>query len=253
MEPGRRGRSDDEGWLAQEALSAAEQRDRLAGDAELVEALRRDGFAGPAWDYFANELARYGLAVIRKWIRTGQIDGKCAEKGLRTKPLPPQTAADETAVASIADETVAEALVVFRDNVLARGVWDPAKGASLNTFFIGQCLLRYRNAAARWLRQQHDEVPTDPHEDLLRAATPGRAIPAVEDDVVRSMTAELILRGAANERAARTLALDAYGYTHAEIAEDLGATEAAVAAILKRERERARRAHSPRPAAEGSN
>jgi hypothetical protein len=216
-------------------LSAAERRSRLAGDAELVEELRRDGFAGPQWDYFANELARYGLAVIRAWIRKGDIDGKCAEKGFHTTPLPPEMCSDEVAVGSIADETVAEALVAFRDDILARGVWDPDKGASLRTFFIGQCLLQYRNAASRWLRQQHDETPIDPHDQVLRTAIPGRAIPDVEDDVVRSMTVELILRGAVNERAARALALDACGYSRAEIAADLGTTEVAVAAILKQQ------------------
>lgn len=242
-EPGER---FEDAWLGDPAESPAEHAERLAADSDLYESLRAEGFAGPGWDYFANELARYGLAVIGAWIHRGQIGGKCAARGIRTTPLDPSVAGDRTAVASIANETVAEALVSFRDDVLARGKWDPVMGASLRTFFIGACLRRYPNAAARWARQQrHPEQPENP-TDLMARVEPGAGLPPVEDDVIRSLTAQEILRGATNERAARTLALTACGYTRAEIAADLGISEDSVASILKRERARARTARNPR-------
>lgn len=233
----------EDAWLNDGGESPDEQRARLAADADLFESLRADGFTGPGWDYFANELARYGLAVISAWIRKGLIHTRCGARGIRATRLDPAVAGDRTAVASIANETVAEALVMFRDDVLARGKWDPAKGASLRTYFIGACLLRYPNAATGWVRQHHHPEQSDDPTVLMARIEPGAALPPVEDDVIRSLTAQEILRGATNERAARTLALDACGYARAEIAADLGISEASVASILKRERARARAAH----------
>ena len=63
-----------ESWLTGESLSELERLERLAGDAELFAALEQQGFAGPDWDYFADVLARYGLAVIRGWMRRGLIE-----------------------------------------------------------------------------------------------------------------------------------------------------------------------------------
>ncbi len=227
-------------WLASQHLSHEERLERLAHDADLVSDLRRDNFIGEDWDLFSNELARYGMAVIGGWMRHGLIATRFAQRKVTAVPLPQAAQRDPAAIASITNETVAQALVRFRDNVLIPGVWDPNKGASVRTFFIGQCMWNYNNAVRRWT---NNDLPTanleDPNDAFDDVEVAGR-LTAVEDDVVRSVTAEVLLRGASSQRAARALAMDACRYTNPEIAADLGMTVDAVASLLKRERRRLR-------------
>jgi DNA-directed RNA polymerase specialized sigma24 family protein len=65
-------------------------------------------------------------------------------------------------VNDLASETVARAYANFRDYVLPKGIWNPAKGASLTTFFIGQCLFRYPNVLRRHIRQVRRDRPLRP-------------------------------------------------------------------------------------------
>lgn len=227
-------------WLTREFESEATGLERLAGDAELLLSLQQVGFSGPEWDYFANELARYGLAVIKGWMKRGLIESRCAEKRIPVRRLTWDVLHDESAITAIADETVAEAIDRFRHEALMGGIWDPGKGASLRTFFIGQCLLRYGNVLSRWYRHELPTANAAAPDELFAVAEALGGLTPVEDDVIRSQTAEIVLRGASSERAARALALNAYGYTNAEIAAIIGATESAVANLLKRERARLR-------------
>ncbi|MGY4647825.1 hypothetical protein [Mycobacterium sp. URHB0021] len=80
--------------------------------------------AGP-WDRFARELARYGLGLLRAWIRRGTIYGKAKALtgyGLgRIEGWPdPQTADD------LAANTVVTAMEYFRDKVLKTHRWQSA-------------------------------------------------------------------------------------------------------------------------------
>lgn len=45
---------------------------------------------------------------------------------------------------------MAKALDRFRADVLLAKKWDYRKGASLRTYFIGQCLIRFANIYRRW-------------------------------------------------------------------------------------------------------
>jgi hypothetical protein len=228
-------------WLRYEHLPPEERAGRLAGDLELFEDLRRQGFDGEDWEFFVNELARYGLAIIRGWIRSDLIGARCAEKRIVVPALPHQVRDDRAAVDEIAIETVAEALVYFREEVLIPGVWDPAKGASLKTFFIGQCMKRYANVARHWLT--HDLAPRREVLTDERTVLDVGRITGVEDDVVRSLTAQRVLQGVDNPRAARALVMDALGYSNAEIAQDLGTTLDGASSLIKRARAAVRRQH----------
>lgn len=244
---GRAGRSPHrrsavlEAWLRHEHLPPAERAERLLGDADLVQSLREQGFEGEEWNVFVDELARYGLAIIGGWLRHGLMVAKCAEKKITVPALPDTVRDDPDAIDEIATETVAEAIVHFRDDVLVPGVWDPTKGAALKTFFIGQCMKRYANVARRWLnhdlRPRH-EIVTDEWALLDSERTAG-----VEDDVLQSVTAQRILEGVSNPRAARALVMDALGYTNADIARDLGTTLDGASSLIKRARADLRRQH----------
>lgn len=239
--PTRRSDRAVEVWLRSEHLSKEERLERLANDADLVADLRADGFTGQDWEFFANELARYGVAVISGWMRRGIITSKCAEKRIKVKSLPDSVRGDVSAVQAIAGETVAVALDHFREEVLIPGAWNSAKGASLRTFFIGQCLRRYGNILQSWLNHELPVGYFDDPEGEFDTIEAGRRLNTVEDDAIRTVAAQVVLRGASSTRAARALAMDACQYSNAEIASDLGMTVSAVQSLLKRERARLRR------------
>jgi len=230
---GNRGPSALEVWLQTENLSTGERLDRLAGDADLVASLREQGFEGADWEFVVNELVKYGIAVIGGWVRRGAMKGKCAEKRIHVPEVPDHIRSDAEALDDITSETVAEAVVYFRDDVLVPGVWDPQKGAALKTFFIGQCMKRYANVLRRIVGEQKPrrEASTDDNEIL----DTGRIV-GVEDDAVQHLMAQQVLRGVTNLRQARALALDACNFTNAEIAEDMGTSLDGVSSLIKRGR-----------------
>src|SRR5829696_6136984 len=116
--------------------------DRLAADFDLVTTFGLQGFEGADWDIFEEELAKYGLAVIGGWTRRGVIFGKYFERGFGGLPEPFRDFRDDE-VDELALETVGKGLYHFQRDVLRRQRWDYRKGASLRTYFIGQCLSRF--------------------------------------------------------------------------------------------------------------
>jgi hypothetical protein len=153
-------------WLQEyDRTEEARQLDRLVADQDLVTRLGLQGFQGPEYDVFATELAKYGLAVIRGWLFRRVIFAKCRERGFGGLPEPPADALrDRDTVEELACETVAVALVHFRDDVLLVGRWVSSGGATLKTYFIGQCLIRFPNVYRRWLREVPREPAVDPHQ-----------------------------------------------------------------------------------------
>lgn len=226
-------------WLLPENLSAEERVDRLTADAILIKGLRAQGFQGADWDELANELARYGCAVIGAWIHRDQIQRECAKKRIPAPALPGALREDAQAISSVTDEIVARASVAFRDDVLLPGIWDPQRGASVKTFFVGQCLKHYANAVRYWERH---EAPTprlaDPELELSLLDSGWRG--SVEHDVLLSVAVYAAVQGASSARAAQILTMEAAGYSYGEIADCLGTTVNAVKSILKRERARMR-------------
>lgn len=108
-------------WLADDEFDqAAEHLRRLGGDAELLLNLQLDGFAAAVWEPVAQELARYGHAVLCSWTRRRLIFGKVKHRTSYGLPLLDGWPDDETA-ADIATETVVAALNYFRDKVLQPG------------------------------------------------------------------------------------------------------------------------------------
>ncbi len=79
----------------------------------------------------------------------------------------------------MAGEVVTVALAPFRDEVLLPGLWDPAKGASLTTYFVGQCILRFPNVYRSWLA--HLEEYRLHGEEVLHEQ---RGDWAIEDEVI---------------------------------------------------------------------
>jgi len=203
--------------------------DQLTAEAELIDRIMFAGYAGPEWERLRRALAEYGLVVCRAWIGNGQIFLECAKKriaGLRRDPRLPGDAED------VAVETVIAALTYFRERVLIPRVWDPGRGASLKTFFVGACVLHFRNAYRSWRRQQNRfgvfyDVDTAIVGDRRPASRPDRAAAVtlllhdVDDPIVRQFGVYL-----------------AQGYTQGEIAELMNLDLDALRSRLERYRRR---------------
>lgn len=131
--------------------SQDEHLERLRADVDAVLTLQLSDFADEAWAPLAEALAEYGFGVMRAWIASGQIFRELARGRDFAKASPPLAAwLTKDEAESIAGEVVTLALRAFKDDVLAKGVWDARRGASLSTFFVGQCKLQFPNVYRRW-------------------------------------------------------------------------------------------------------
>jgi DNA-directed RNA polymerase specialized sigma24 family protein len=206
--------------------------DSPAADEALIDALRQANFQGPIWERFAQELARYGLPIVKSWIASLKMFTKCANKDVRC-PGPPRNAQrlpDDDA-SEMANEIIARALNKFRDKILRPGRWSPQGGASLKVMFVTQCIFQFPNVYRHWL-VENKQLPLDDFEDL-------DVIEAPEGDpaglvIVRGEIAHALEHYVKDARTAQVLLLRALQYTAKESAEILGTTERAIDGVLQR-------------------
>lgn len=234
----------------EQAEAARARLERLAGDEALVARLRGDGFAGRRYALFTAALAGYGLPVTIALIRRGEIFTLVAGRNraveasadLREHLAGPRGRDDREELAS---ETVAVALRRFRQDVLLPGRWSTEGGATLNTFFVGACLLAFPNVFRAWRKHEYEprrhlwalpELPVDTGpsrtaatEDPAMAATNhallADALALATDDRVRQAVFELAVLG---------------GREYQEMAADLDMSEDALKQALSRYRRRVR-------------
>jgi RNA polymerase sigma factor (sigma-70 family) len=239
--PARRtsGRKND---LQASKEDAAEKLKRLEGDKNLVVALRERNFDGAHYVYFTTVLAQYGVAVLRAWIRDGKIHQKVRDKGFGSLPPEPWFGAlrdDPETAMELALETVAQALNVFRDKVLVPGRWNPEGGASLKTFFVGQCCMQFGNVYRAWhaqaSRDRYIDTAEDSALDVFADFVEGQERKAVQRDLV-----ERILGQIKDERARTAFYLKAiHGLTYEEIARKMGISSKALEHLISRARAQA--------------
>lgn len=226
-----------EAWLVEAGKAElADNVDRMAGDVNLVTDLALQGYQGPLWDYFSNELAKYGYAVISSWIGRAMIFERCKSKGFGGLPaIDRPFTADENE--ELTNETVAKALKHFRTDVLMKRKWDHTRGATLRTYFIGQCLMRFPNIYRRWLAGENRNrfLVIDEAEVLEPFAGTSKG---PEAQAVAGVTASGAMSTVKNPRVRKVMHLRAEDWTHAEIADLLGITEKAVERMLANERAR---------------
>lgn len=237
VQPGS-GEAVQDAWLADyDHIDAARSIDRLAADQDLITSLGLQGYKGPDYDVFETELAKYGIAVIGGWIRRGLIFAKCKQRGLGGLPAPlGDELRDQDTISELTGETVAKALVHFRSDVLLRGRWVSNRGATLKTFFIGQCLIRFANVYRAWHNsEQRKHTPLDP-QDAFELGDQQQDGP--EDRVIDLREVERGLRYVKDERLKTALVLMAAGHTQAEAARRLGVTEKTVERMVANHRDR---------------
>jgi DNA-directed RNA polymerase specialized sigma24 family protein len=220
----------DDPYLTEFAGTAASRRlEGLAADGELLDVLLRQGYRGRDWIVFSRALAEYGYQVIFAWCLSGKILIECARKGFGVARKPPRPI-DRDDASELAAETVAASLVYFRDRVLVPRIWEPARGASLKTFFVGACVLMFANVYRQWRLENAPLVFKEGDPDLS-STIPASA--AFACDLHR-------LLGGVGVRDRDLLKLAALGFTQVEMAELLGTTRKAVERRLERLRNRLR-------------
>jgi RNA polymerase sigma factor (sigma-70 family) len=221
------------------AFKGSDHVDRLQADYELVVALGFRNFQGPEYDYFQGELVKYAMAVLTAWIRRRTIFHYCRLRGYGgLRPAPPGAFDDLGQVEDLVQETVAKALVKFRDFVLVGGRWDYRRGASLRTYFIGQCLIQFANVYNYWLR--HDTThatirPVSEPREFLERADPGP-----EELVVQQEYAAQLLRSM-KPRDREIFTMIGGGMTQVEIAEALGVSPKTIERAVANQRDRLRK------------
>ena len=210
-----------DGWLLDADVDLEDDRlQRLGGDEELLLTLQLGGFAKRDWEPVAQELARYGLAVITSWIRSRTIFTKVKQRTGYGLPVLDGWPTDTSVVSDIATDTVVAGLSHFRDHVLMANRWDSSKGASIRTFFIGLCLFKfancYRKAYEAERTRRATELLTD-DDTLAEPTTRG-----IESLVVTSIEAREAMASVTTARARLALMLHSQGYKYEEIATRLG-------------------------------
>lgn len=232
-------------------LESARRLARLEADTELMFRLSIEGFEGSAWREVSGALIDYGFQVMRAWIVTGQVFGKMAAKGRRV-PDPPGSGIPREDALVLASDTVADAIVDFRDRVLKRGLWNASKGASLTTYFIGNCLIfqfpnLYRSWRREYLRSTRQEALQNDgerdHPALIARSKGDPAQEVVSADHTERTVREILepIRGETNRA---ILLLRSEGFGVDEIAEALDLEYAAVESRLYRARQKIRQRRS---------
>lgn len=214
------------------AASEAERLARRAADVELVRRVQLEGFDGKIWFRLSRELVAYATEVLRVWVRTGQVFRRCREKGFHVRP-PPRGGMAVLDTEDLADETVAFAITRFQREVIAAGEWDPTRGASLSTFFIGMCLKQFPTTYAEWCRRSARDAREEQAANNVFHITDERGRTwrtAPLDEHVAATFAEHV----PDEVTRNILWLRDQGYSQAEISHLLGITEGSIESRLYR-------------------
>jgi hypothetical protein len=162
-----------------------ESTDRKVADELLLKHLAKDGFKGPDYDRFQNELARYSISVLRAWMCSGAIFRLTARYGFGLEPTGEELQAlhrDSDLREELAGTTVACALRTFRQRALIEGGWTGDGGACITTYFMGACLRAFPNEFRR------HRTSEDSYRRALQCQryelAPYRTSPSAEDEVV---------------------------------------------------------------------
>ncbi|MEV0498090.1 hypothetical protein AB0I84_10865 [Streptomyces spectabilis] len=240
---------------AKESRRLQESIDRRVADGRMVEVLAHDGFGGPRYDRFIEELVRYGISVLRGWMHSGYIFDLVAHRGFGLHPheldledlATDSDLREELVIMTIARAreelvimTIARALPRFRQQAFVDGGWSVEGGASITTYFMGACAYDFPN---EWRRHRASEAR---HRRALGREKVLYAEPVstvtVAQEVVGNLSVIEDLEDINDPRLRAVVALTLDGYSQDEIREMAGIpTIRAVEGLLYRWRTRAKK------------
>ena len=206
---------------------------RLQADAALLGKLAAESFEGPGWDQFVDVLIEYGCAVLTAWTATGVAHGHVVRHAQIRLEAPPVPITQEDAE-DLASETVADALVRFRNRVLRAGQWDHRRGASLATYWVGFCILRFPDVYRRWLTAQRRWHLALRNVDGDRSYGFGATSAEPAHQLVLNEEVAEALISVSVDATRQILTLKSQGYSHEEISELLGCTVKSIESRLAR-------------------
>ncbi|MGX1546568.1 hypothetical protein [Streptomyces adustus] len=192
--------------------------DRRASDRRILEVLARDGFQGPRYDRFVNELVRYGISVLRAWMHSGFIFRLVADRGFGLRPHEldlEELASDSDLREELATMTVARALPRFRQHALVEGGWTCDGGASVTTYFMGACVYVFPNEYRRHLAAEERHRRALRRQQVLYEH-PVSAV-GVADEVLGNLRVLEHLDAVDDLRIRAVVALTVDGYSQEEI------------------------------------
>jgi DNA-directed RNA polymerase specialized sigma24 family protein len=216
--------------------------DRRLADGRLVAMLEQDGFQGPLYDRFVEELVRYGISVLRGWMHSGYIFELAAQRGFGLNPHEldlEDLATDSDLREELATMTIARALPRFRQQALVDKGWTPEGGASITTYFMGACAYDFPNEFRR-----HRTSEARQHRALRREKelySPPVSRISVAEGVLGNLRVLDELGEITDPRLKAVVALTLDGYSQEEIRELVdAATVRAVEGLMYRWRTKAK-------------
>lgn len=133
----------------------------LEQDRQLYDELLRAEFCGPRYDVFAQDVWTYGIHTLTAWMRTGAIAQHC----YRYNVVFDASEAELSILArtsevreALAVDSITAAAPRFLERSLRGGEWNPDKGASMLTFFVGGCVMAFGDIFKTWSRKRRREV-----------------------------------------------------------------------------------------------
>jgi hypothetical protein len=195
--------------------TVAERLDQQAVRARLAQlqraAERMPKTTDPDWARLVEELARYGHQVVRSWVLVLQSLEEHASESLYPA-RPPLTSHEADLLAS---ETVARAINSFDGEVMRTRWWVQDRSIDPQTMFLVECAMHFPDAHRSRLLEV-GELSSDAQEWWWLPTDEADYI----SDVLRSL--EYLVR---NEKGRIADVLRPTGYTEAEAAEIIGATQ----------------------------
>ncbi|MGW6060337.1 hypothetical protein [Streptomyces sp. NPDC055189] len=209
---------------ARRARRLQENLDRRMADERMVRMLSADGFAGPRYDRFEEELARYGISVLRGWMHSGFVFKLVALRGFDLRPDElelEELVRDGELREELAMMTVARALPAFRQRALVEGGWRAEGGAGVATYFMGACAYEFPNEYRRYRRQEKRWRRGQVSEDVTTEAR--SAVRCVEEAVLSNLWVLDELKSIGDPRIQAAVALTVDDFSQEEIQQLLDA------------------------------
>lgn len=199
-------------------------------DRAVVERVRLADFRGPAYEGLIADLYRYAWPVMLDAIRTGGIVSIQTALPKRTIPSDERQLLHDSSAEreELALASISRATPKFIE-ALRAGRWDPAKGRSLKSYFIGACAYAFWHEYDLWSNQRRRHLRA-----VLRLtqepSADGVLLDRVEDHEEYRQAAELLLAKARKKSPDLEAILRCLlsGMTPAEVASELGYSERAL-------------------------
>jgi DNA-directed RNA polymerase specialized sigma24 family protein len=167
--------------------------------------------------------------VLRAWCLNGRIFHRVKCAGFGGLREPPRRI-DRDDADELATETVAKALKFFLDEALIGKRWDPSKGATLATFFVGACLRTFGNVYDKWRKENR-------RLGLVGEVALELELPATEQNHARLEMDEALAHIQVRDQ--DLLAKLALGHEYSEIASEMKISKKRLAKRLSKARSKA--------------